>query len=242
MKETTLAALPWYDLPSVRWANDTLWRASGLPGALDRTLPAHAQWRAPELLVSQACGLDLFLSDAPIEPVLAPVFDLDCAPGEYFSYLIGDPRGRVAAVNSLSSHSGLTALLSLARPEAIRVTGSHLASLAEVRAGLADVAAIDAVTWRIVARDTPELIRDLRIADRSATWTAPPYVVRRLADAAPVVAGLRRAIQAEPEASRALQLTDVRKVSRDDYASVWEAYLAIAERIPRDRCTIVGEG
>ena len=65
------AAFPWYDLPSVRWANDVLWKATGLGGALDRDTAPHAQWRSEDLVVSQACGLDLFLGDAPIEPVLA---------------------------------------------------------------------------------------------------------------------------------------------------------------------------
>lgn len=127
------ASFPWYDLPSVRWANDALWRATGLGGELDRTMPLHAQWRTDDLIVSQACGLDLFVGDWPIDPVLAPAFDLDCPPGHYFSYLVGSravraekPRsGRVAAVNSLSSRSGLTALLSICSPRSLIVTGSH---------------------------------------------------------------------------------------------------------------------
>ena len=96
------ASFPWYDLPSVRWANDALWRATGIGGRLDRDTPPEAQWRSSDLVVSQACGLDLYLSDAPIRPVLAPVFDLDCEEGSYYSHLVGAREG-VAAVNSLST-------------------------------------------------------------------------------------------------------------------------------------------
>ena len=112
------AAFPWYDLPSVRWANDALWQAMGLGGALDRATPVETQWRAEDLVVSQACGLDLFLADAPIEPVLAPVFDLDCEEGCYYSYLVGAREG-IAAVNSLSSRSGLSALLTVCEPRSL---------------------------------------------------------------------------------------------------------------------------
>lgn len=93
------AAFPWYDLPSVRWANDVLWKATGLGGKLDRDTPPDAQWRFEDLVVSQGCGLDLFLRDAPIEPVLAPVFDLDCEEGTYYGYLTPDG---CTATNSVS--------------------------------------------------------------------------------------------------------------------------------------------
>ena len=157
-----LASFPWYDFPSVQWANDSLWEATGYPGELNRHQTVSELWHDPDLLVTQACGLDLFLSEAPIEPVASPVFDLDCEAGMYFSHIVGNVNGRVAAVNSLSSRSGWSALLSICTPQRVIVTGSHQASLEVLKNGIADVAAIDAVTWSIIERDTPAKVAGAR--------------------------------------------------------------------------------
>lgn len=238
------ASLPWYDLASVRWANDVLWRATGLGGELDRSLPLEAQWRADDLVVSQACGLDLYVGDWPIEPVLAPVFDLDCPPGHYFSYLVGPreeqpggerPRsGRVAAVNSLSSRSGFTALLSVCTPRSMIVTGSHEASLSALRRGAAGVACIDAVTWHILERDAPALVEGLDVLERTASAPAPPYVVRRNGKRDRLARLMTAAVQnpATRLARRALLLRGVIPVERSDYAPILAEYRAVAERIP----------
>ena len=232
------AAFPWYDLPSVRWANDALWQAMGLGGALDRATPVDTQWRAEDLVVSQACGLDLFLADAPIEPVLAPVFDLDCEEGCYYSYLVGAREG-IAAVNSLSSRSGLSALLTVCEPRSLIVTGSHAASLAAVRAGAADMASIDAVTWHILERDVPSSVRGLDVLERTPAAPAPPYVVRRdvvrRAGRRDALAPLITAAMHEPAtlpARQALLIRDVMPVTIDDYAPVLAEYRAVADRIP----------
>lgn len=227
------ASFPWYDLPSVRWANDALWQAMGLGGALDRATPVEAQWRAEDLVVSQACGLDLFLADAPIEPVLAPVLDLDCEEGFYYSYLVGSRDG-IAAVNSLSSRSGLSALLTVCEPRSLIVTGSHAASLAAVREGSADMASIDAVTWHILERDVPSSVRGLDVLERTPAAPAPPYVVRR-AGRRDALAPLITAAMQEPAtlpARQALLIQGVMPVTIDDYASVLAEYRAVADRIP----------
>ena len=227
------ASFPWYDLPSVHWANDAIWRSLGLGGALDRTTPVERQWRSEDLVVTQACGLDLFLGDAPIEPVLAPVFDLDCEDGCYYSYLVGSRDG-VAAVNSLSSRSGFTALLTVCEPSAMLVTGSHAASLAAVRAGRADMACIDAVTWHILERDQPEATRDVAVLERTCAAPAPPYVVRTGGEGRAVAGCIASAMQdrATKAAREALLLRGVIPASMDDYAPVLAEYRAIAQRIP----------
>ena len=226
------AAFPWYDLPSVRWANDILWKATGLGGELDRDTPPDAQWRSEDLVVSQACGLDLFLADAPIEPVLAPVFELDCGEGRYYSYLVGSRAG-VAAVNARSSRSGWSALLTLCRPSSVLLTGSHAASLSALRAGSADLACIDAVTWHILKRDTPASVAGVPVIERSGVAPAPPFVVRK-AGPRDVVARRIAAAMRAPEtrlARRALLLRDVVPVTFEDYAPVLAEYRAVAPRI-----------
>ena len=222
------ASFPWYDLAPVRWANDAIWRATGFGGALDRVTPVEEQWRADDLVVSQACGLDLFLTDAPIEPLLAPVFDLDCDEGSYYSYLVGARQG-VAAVNSLSSRSGFTALLTVCEPTSLVVTGSHEASLAAVREGRADLACIDAVTWQILERHVPSAVADLSVLDRSPSAPAPPYVVRKGSGGSEVARRITTAMQdADTEsARRALLLRGVVPVTMEDYGAVWAEYRAV---------------
>lgn len=226
------AAFPWYDLPSVRWANDVLWKATELGGELDRDTPPDAQWRTDDLLVSQACGLDLFLADAPIEPVLAPVFDLDCEDGCYYSYLVGSRSG-VAAVNAMTSRSGLSALLTVSQPSSLLVTGSHVASLAAVRDGSADLACIDAVTWHILERDTPWLAAGVPVLQRSGPAPAPPFVVRKAGPRDRVAGRIAAAIRAPGTrlARRALLLRDVVPVTLDDYDPVLAEYRAVAPRM-----------
>ena len=223
------ASFPWYDLAPVRWANDAIWRATGFGGALDRATPVEEQWRADDLIVSHACGLDLFLTDAPIEPVLAPVFDLDCKTGSYYSHLVGAREG-VAAVNSLSSRSGFTALLTVCEPSSLVVTGSHEASLAAVREGRADMACIDAVTWGILERDVPSAVSGLSVLDRTPSAPAPPYVVRKGGCGAEVARRITMAMQ-DPEtenARHALLLQGVVPVTMDDYAPVLMEYRTVA--------------
>ena len=225
------ASFPWYDLPSVRWANDAIWRAVGLGGALDRATPVERQWRSEDLVVTQACGLDLFLNDAPIEPVLAPVFELDCEEGCYYSYLVGSREG-VAAVNSLSSRSGFTALLTACEPSSLIVTGSHAASLAAVREGAADMACIDAVTWHILERDTPEAVRGVAVLERTCAAPAPPYVVSKGRGGEEIAQRIAAAMQdpATEPARRALLLRGVVPATMEDYAPVLAEHQAVTPR------------
>lgn len=219
------ASFPWYDLPSVRWANDAIWRATGLGGRLDRVTPIDAQWRAEDLIVSQACGLDLYLGDAPIKPVLAPVFDLGCEAGSYYSYLVGSRHG-VAAVNSLSSRSGLAALLTVCEPTALVVTGSHEASVSAVQRGAADMACIDAVTWTILERDAPAQLSGVRVLEHTCAAPAPPFVMAKAAREDRIVPRIEAAVASEAtaRARRALLLRGVVPVTLEDYAPVLAEY------------------
>ncbi len=135
------ASFPWYDLPSVRWANDALWQATGFGGA---------------------------------------------------------------------------------------------SSLAAVREGLADMASIDAVTWRILERDAPSSVRGLRVLDRICSAPAPPYVVRQAGPRETLVPRITAAMNdlATLPARRALLIQGVIPVTIDDYASVLVEYQAVAHRIP----------
>lgn len=220
-----VAALPWYDLPPTRGALDGIWRgmrrvleAARVEG-LPRELARGDHWRSPDLLVSQCCGLDLHAPRMEhLEPFAVPVFGgLECDPGSYFSVIVGTPReGARLAVNALHSRSGHSALRAWLMEQGIRAssvtfTGSHAASLDCVRAGGADLAAIDAFTWRFLRR------AGVRVLGRSSHAPAPPFVHRRGVDPELLFESLERGIAA---AGHGIGMTGVRRVDRVSYEPV----------------------
>ena len=142
---------------------------------------------------------------------------------------------RVAAVNGLSSRSGLCALLAVCRPRAILITGSHRNSLAALRSGAAEVASIDAVTWTILERCDPAALQGITRVDRTPSAPAPPFVMRRGGTHERIARALEAAMRgpATVHARRALGISGVVRVSLDDYLPVRDEYLALASRIPR---------
>jgi hypothetical protein len=228
------AALPWYDFPSTQRVLDAVWqetmsqlRAAGVKhnlGALDHTTPHRQLLEYPQLALSQCCGLDLCRSYTDnVVPFAVPVISaLPVAAGQYFSYIVSRSgadleRPRVV-INDCSSHSGHTALrLWLVANKIANYTtfesGSHAESIAALNSGRADVAAIDALTWRFLA---PE---NLHILDTSEPVLAPPFIMGRKSNL-PVVeltAALHKAFQRHGEP---LGITGVLPVSRRDYDSL----------------------
>ncbi len=187
-----IAVLGMYDFDEVRDATDTLWGAiaARLPDAPDRlTRPEshaelHASWRSPVLVLSQSCGWPLVTELADLVDVgglgVVGTFYYTAAdePGYYRSVIVesndfgrsesdGDTPLR-AAVNSYDSLSGWVSLAA-ERGDAITdvvITGSHVASLAHVRAGSADVASIDAVTYSMLKRHRPFAVNGVHIVGR----------------------------------------------------------------------------
>lgn len=203
-----VANLGMYDPPWLHEATDALWAclrdalaARGwrdVPSALDRTRPLGAIWRDPALLVGQTCGYPLMtqLGDA-VTVIGAPVYDLPgCEGPRHCSVIVvrgeapfatlADLRGARAAMNGPDSNSGMNlfrhAIAPLARDGrffgAVVETGGHLLSMASVRRGETDVAAIDCVTFGLAARHRPELTTGLRILARTASGPALPFITR----------------------------------------------------------------
>ena len=132
-----VAALPMYDWPEARDANDRLWaavrdrlRARGVPApeGLSRDLPLMAGWTHPRLVLGQTCGLPLVRE---LAGRVAVVGGEDrglpgCPPGWYRSAVVvraDDPRGGLAdfrgaalAVNGFDSQSGWGSILHHAAP------------------------------------------------------------------------------------------------------------------------------
>jgi ABC-type phosphate/phosphonate transport system substrate-binding protein len=240
-----IASLPMYDRPETRAANDRLWQliranlpdeTKSAPETLARTGDPWSDWLSPELLLSQTCGLPYRARlHGRVTLVGTPVHDLPCAPGHYFSAVVArsdDPRAAVAdfagariAVNDGLSQSGWAAPQALAAAHGfaftdVTLTGSHRASAEAVAAGAADLAAIDAVTWRMIRRwDT--FAAELRVIAETPPTPALPYITNRRRDPDDLCRAIGDAIRAlDAEDRDTLCLAGITRLPADRYLSI----------------------
>lgn len=218
-----------YDLPELTDATDRFWAAirdrlrdagvQGVPAALTRQQDLEALWTDPRLLFSQTCGWPLMHRlRGRLTPIATPVFDLPGTEGgRYRSFVVvgrGSPsehvealRGAVCAVNGWDSQSGWNVLAALVAPFAEEgrffrgaiVTGSHVGSLGAVSDGAADVAAIDCVSFGLLARHRPAAVAGVRIVAETESAPGLPFVARTDLDPAlreALVAAVRDACSA----------------------------------------------
>nr|WP_280891338.1 PhnD/SsuA/transferrin family substrate-binding protein [Jiella mangrovi] len=242
-------------MPWLNRANDALWEqiaarlaAAGtidVPDRLDRHRPLLEIWRDPALLFAQTCGYPLMTAlQGTVTPFAAPVYAWPgCEGARHCSFIVvaagspvetlADLRGRRAAINGPDSNSGMNlfrhAVAKLAGGgrffSHVVTTGSHLASLDHVARGKADIAAIDCVTFALIARHRPELVEAVRVIGETAKSPALPFVTR--AGATPdEIALLREAVFdaiADPGLGGAVEelgLRGIEPVSAQDYAVV----------------------
>ena len=234
-----------YDRAETRGANDRLWsniRAvlrdthPEVPEALTRDGDPWPHWLSPRLLLSQTCGLPFRqrLSDS-VTLVAAPVHDLGDPPGRYHSVLVtraADSResfaafaGARLAVNDMRSQSGWAAPQVMAQEAGfvfsdILTTGSHIASAMAVAMRAADIAAIDVVSWTLMARHD-DYVGQLRVISRTPATPALPFITADPGLAPSLRTALAEGVAALTPADRdCLCLTGVVPVSADDYFSV----------------------
>lgn len=171
-----------------------------VPERLTRDLPVVTQWAAPNLFFSQCCGYDIvfgFPSALTLLGVPRYADETGCSDLGYRSNVIvreeapvrslADLRGAVCAVNGFNSYSGTGSLRALIAPLSrdgrffggIKISGAHVQSIAMVRAGEADVAAIDCVTYTLLRRYRPQSLSGTRILQRTEPVPPPPYVSSR---------------------------------------------------------------
>lgn len=242
-----LASLPMYDWPEIRPATDRLWDAiarrlaqAGIaaPAALTRGADGFwPAWENPGLVLSQTCGLPYRSRlHARVALVGTPDYGLPgAAPGHYYSELVvrkdapgGFDRflsGRLA-FNSAESQSGWAAPQNHAARHGARFTrlvetGSHVESAEAVAAGRAEIAAIDAVTWRLILRHRPRLAAALWVLGRTAPTPGLPLIAAPALDAAQIAAAVAGAIADITPADR--ETTGLRGLARIPAA----AYLAV---------------
>ena len=106
-------------------------------------------------------------------------------PAPSFAH-VAEVRGARAAINDPGSNSGANLFAALVAPLAVdgrffssvTVTGSHRESLAAVAAGRADVAAIDSVTFGLLARHAPEEVAGVRVLCETPGGPGLPLIAR----------------------------------------------------------------
>jgi ABC-type phosphate/phosphonate transport system substrate-binding protein len=235
-----VAALPMYDFPELQPANDALWaaiaerlRAQGVadvPAALSRTPDLDATWRSPGLLLAQTCGYPLTTRlKGRVQLVATPRYRAPGCEGPFRRSAIvvradapvarlADLSGTRCALNERSSDSGMNLLRAAVAPLAERrpffsqvvVTGSHQASAAAVAEGVADVAAIDAVTFAHLHALRPALTRRLRVLEWTERTPGLPLITAAGTDPRTVTA-LREALD---DVARGPRLEAVRETLR----------------------------
>lgn len=250
-----VASLLMYDRPDVvQRANDALWtalrdrlRARGLdvPDCLDRSGSHDSYWLRPDLVFGQTCGFPYVEElKGKVRLVATPVFRYAGGKGaRRASFLvvreddpavdIADLAGKRAAINDWLSNSGMNLLRIAVAPYTkngrffsdVTVTGGHMMSIAAIREGRADTAAIDSITWGLHARHAPETVAGIRIIGETPMGPGLPYITRLAtsdADMSAIRDSLAEVI-ADPANAQALDvlgLTGIEIFSDAEYAEL----------------------
>ena len=241
-----IASLMMYQRPQLVGAHDRYWALirqylseAGIdsPEQLSQEAEEFFVWQHPELVLSQTCGMPYrtWLHDK-VELVGTPDFGIsDCPPGYYRSALVvraqdsrqtaRDFRNAVFAYNQSFSQSGYAAPYWHLRPRGLWFenrlhTEQHLDSAMAVAGGRADIAALDAVTWRLMLEYEP-FATSLRVLE----WTAPtpglPLITARGNDAGAIFEAVQQAITQLGERDRtALGLKGIVKIDAAEYLAV----------------------
>ena len=192
---TDLLALPMYDIDRPTTA--------ALSQALVTLLAQHgtaaqpvwpddllAHWQDDRLLLSQTCGYPLMTRLPAVQLVGAFHYTAPgCSGPDYRSWLVardkgatlGDFHAHRVAVNSVDSHSGYNALRYVAAQQGVTfsqrlLSGGHRQSLAMVRQHQADIAAIDCISWALIARSAPEELQGLHIIGETPPAPGLPLI------------------------------------------------------------------
>ncbi|WP_192499003.1 phosphate/phosphite/phosphonate ABC transporter substrate-binding protein [Skermanella pratensis] len=214
-----------YDLPELRDAHIALWSAvarhmdeaglDGVPGLLTFDGAPADLWQAPDLFLSQTCGLPLVTSlGGMVRVVATPRYRAPgCSGSRHRGFIVVgadspvqrlvELRGSRCIINGWDSNTGMNMLRAAVAPLArdgrffgsVSVSGSHLASLHRVADGGADVAAVDCVTFAHLSRHRASLVEGVRVLAVTAATPCLPLVTAAGTDDG-TLAALRAALQA----------------------------------------------
>ncbi|QZX96935.1 PhnD/SsuA/transferrin family substrate-binding protein [Pantoea alfalfae] len=204
-------------------------------------------WRDDRLLLSQTCGYPL-VSQLPAVQLVGTFHyqAAGCSGRDYRSWLVArdkqatlaDFNGQRAVANSPDSQSGYNALRFVAARQGVTfsqllLSGGHRQSLAALRDSQADIAAIDCVSWALLARYAPDELRGLHIIGETPAAPGLPLITAASTSAARLET-LRTALHqlVNDPAFRSVcddnLISGFSPVQRDDYQDVlaWEQQAA----------------
>ncbi|ASJ73363.1 phosphate/phosphite/phosphonate ABC transporter substrate-binding protein [Granulosicoccus antarcticus] len=241
-----IASLAMYQRPQLVEAHSRLWglirknlHDAGLdaPAQLSQDTDENIVWEHPELVLSQTCGMPYrtWLHEN-VELVGTPDYGLmDCPPGFYRSALVvrhDDPRHELPefrsstfAYNQSFSQSGYAAPFWHLEPHGFWFenrlhTEQHLESARAVAQGQADIASLDAVSWRLMSKYEP-FAANLRVLE----WTAPtpglPLITAKGNDPVVIFTAVERAFaQLQDEDKDLLGILGLVSIPKEDYLAL----------------------
>ena len=241
-----IASLMMYARPELADAHDRYWqliraamseRRMESPIALSQDAEEFDVWNAPDLVLSQTCGMPFRLwLHKNVTLIGTPDYGVrDCPPGYYRSALVvraTDPRNKLAefrnsvfAYNQTFSQSGYAAPYNHIAGKHIwfenRIqTSGHLMSAKAVATKQADIASLDAVSWRLM-RKYEEFADQLRVLE----WTEPtpglPYIAAAGADRHAIFDAVSNAItRLKPADQAALGIRGLIRIPEKDYLAI----------------------
>jgi ABC-type phosphate/phosphonate transport system substrate-binding protein len=196
-----LAALGMYPFPTLRPAWERLFmavaervRSKGIvaPAGLRWDLDPHETWLHPGLVLGMTCGWPLVTAlREHVRVVGTFAYRGEPAPEPHLyrtlivareGSSLSEVAGGRAAINADDSLSGNISLLEVfgsgdAWDGPVVHTGAHLASIAAVRSGAADVASIDGMTWAYQQRDDPASLAGLEVLARGPWVPGLPVIL-----------------------------------------------------------------
>ncbi|SLN63950.1 ABC transporter, phosphonate, periplasmic substrate-binding protein [Roseovarius litorisediminis] len=236
-----IASLPMYDRTETAAANDRLWQGIRTnlgygPQTLTRKGDVWDHWLSPDLLLSQTCGYPYRARlHGKATLVGTPVYDLDCPPGHYFSVLVAradDPRSDPRdfadarfAYNEALSQSGWAAPQNFAAHHGFAFsnplqTGGHRLSAMAVAEGRADIAGIDALTWKLICRHD-SFARTLRVLTQTDPTPVLPYITAKGQDAGALYSAIEPAIaKLSTQDRKTLGLKGLIRIDPQEYLAI----------------------
>lgn len=241
-----IASFAMYDWPEVRGEHDRLWsllrealagEGIAAPMALTRDAPLWDIWESSDLLLAQTCGMPYRTRlHGRVTLVATPDYGLpEAPPGHYCSVLVtrADEPGkaedfidRTLAFNGQDSQSGWAAPQNQMARIGQRFTrtlhtGAHVDSARAVAEGRADIAAIDAVSWRLMTAHRPAVAGRLRVLCQTDPTPGLPLITAAGRDPAPLARDVAAAIAALAPVDRdALGLRGVVRIPAEAYLAV----------------------
>ncbi len=214
-----IASLMMYARPEIAAENARYWaliraalaaRGIAAPETLSDGAPEFDVWLSPDLVFSQTCGMPYRTKLADHVTLIGTAdYGLEnCAPGHYNSAVVvraDDPRDAFAdfasarfVYNQECSQSGYGAAYLLAKTHGFwfsdqRASGGHILSARTVAQNNADIAFIDAQTWRLIQR-YDDFSRGLRVLMWTEQSPGLPYISGKGTDAGAMFDAVTEAI------------------------------------------------